>query len=317
MRRLFPVLVLLISQAALASEPLYLFFEIHGRTPLHRQPSDSPGYGLQGAAVWEEEPLIVTVTALNVPADEKGNWTRRIEWTVTTEEGGVVEVAVEPDANSPIKTPHSVRLAFSDTLFANFRFSTLPAGRYIVALSWTDPRTGEKRNAERRLMAIYRGDEEPLVRSFYLREQAQAALKKNTFESFQRARTMLLEAAKDNSDPSVYEELADASAPWAAPDETAEYYQRSLDLARKALETNVGPQKDWPEKARSLYEPRERKVNAFRQLVPYYRNSLNQVRIFVEPDGRGGKFVVIRRSDGARLKVIDPNENVPLRPSIH
>jgi hypothetical protein len=146
------------------------------------------------------------------------------------------------------------------------------------------------------------------VRSVFLREQARAVLRDGTPESYAKARAMLLEAAQDNSDPSVYEELADASAPWAAPDETATYYRRSLDVATKNLEKHHGARKDWPAKARQLYEPRARKVQVFQELVPYYKNSFSAVRIRVVREDATDKFVIERRSDGNRLRVIDPQQ---------
>lgn len=116
-------------------------------------------------------------------------------------------------------------------------------------MSWTDPKTGKKSSAERRRLAIYRGDENARIHSFFLRHQARALLAKGTLESYQKARTLLLQAAEGNSDPSYYEELADASLPWAPPAETAGYYKRSLEIATQNLEKSLAPrQESWPAK---------------------------------------------------------------------
>jgi len=307
MHRLPGVMFALFWSVAALAEPLHMSFEIHGSTPLHEQATDSPAYGMVGAFVWVGEPLIATVSALNVPSGDLIDWIRYMKWSVTSESGDSVTVKFDRDWDSPLKARSDLRKR-SDVAFANFKFGPLPPGRYIIALGWTDPETNERKTASKRHLAIYRGNESPFIRSYFLRREARSALSHGTFESFSKARTMLLQAADGNTDPSVYEELGDAAAPWALPDETANYYQLSLEIAKKNLEKNLGPQKDWSAKAWHLYRPHESKVKAFRALVPYYRTNFDQVRVLVVPDGMKGKFVIERRSDGARLRVIDPQQ---------
>ena len=308
MRNFALVATLFATLVASAGEPVALRLEIHGRTPLHVQPVDSPGYGLLGAGVFVGEPVIATVTGLNIPTEDKADWTGHLKWTVTTESGEFISVMITPVADYPVETTHFTRLTRPDAVFANFKFETFPPGRYVVEVRWAKLDKPYTDTASRRLLAVYRGDEEPRVRSFFLREQARLALKEQTIEAYRRARTMLLEAAEGNSDPSVYEELADASAPWAAPEETLAHYQRSLDIARQNLERSHGPRRDWPPSAFHLYEPRARKVDAFRTLVPYYRTNFDQIRVVVVRDGMHDKFAVERRTDGTRVRIVDPQQ---------
>lgn len=306
-RLLISIAALLLSAASLGADEPYFRFDVHGRTPLHVQSPDSVAYGLLGTAIWNGERAIVTVSAMNVSAAETTAWLDRLDWTVLTEAGQPVSAAVARHDDSPTHAPHHLRLR-GDVHFANFEITGLSPGRYIVELAWTDPNTGKRRTSERRELAIYKGDETPFIRSFFLREQAQKALAAGTADSFERARRMLLEAANGNTDPSVYEELADASLSWTAPDQTLAYYQQSLDIARRNLEKHHGPKNDWSAKVLQLYEPRLRKVEAFRKIVPYYRQNFDRVRVVLLRDGRGGKFAVERRSDGARLRVVDPQQ---------
>lgn len=129
---------------------------------------------------------------------------------------------------------------------------------------------------------------------------------RETREGYDAARAMLLEAAEGNSDPSVYEILADASAPWAPPDETATYYDRSLAVAKANLTLRFGSPDRCSEKAVALFQHRERKVAAFRELVPYYTLNFLTVRVVVSRQGTKDSFVVERRSDRIRIRVIDP-----------
>lgn len=273
-------------------------------------PRTAETYGVIGASTFVGEPVILTVTALNAKG---GDWTDRIQWSVTSEAGEAVAVKIERTDDSAAAPPFAHRM-LPNARFAHFRMGVLPPGRYIVSLSWTDPETGELQTSRRDGVAIYRGDESPRVRSFFFREQAKAALAGGTLEGYRRARDMLLEAAAGNTDPSVYEELADASAPWVSPEETAGYYQRSLEIARENLQKHYGGQSGWPARARELFERRARKVEAFRSLLPYYKENFDRVRVVVQ----GGKFTVERRSDGATLRVIDlRDDHGPVGPYRH
>lgn len=293
--------------AAVAAEPLALRMEIHGRTPMHEEPVDGAGYGLLGASVFVGEPVFVTVTALNTPKDNIADWTQHLQWKLTSDTGEAVALSTRRDFEAPVETPHSVLLTRPDALFANFKFSALSPGRYIVGLTWTNPKTGETSSAERRRLVIYRGDETPRVHNYFLRYQARAALKDGTVASYRKARALLLEAAKDSADPNYYEELADASLPWAPPAETAEYYQRSLDIATKNLEKNLGPRReDWSPKALRQHRQRAGKVQAFQSIAQYYAANFNQVRVVLSHEDGQQVFVVERRNDGKRIRVVAP-----------
>ena len=306
MNRWLAIPVIFWAMATFAAEPMDVSFVLHGRAPLHSQASDSPTYGLMDASVFSGEPVIITVTALNTPADRDA-WIRGLRWRVVTAEGTPISAEIERTADSAATAPYAHRLLPNAT-FANFSVKPLPPGQYTVTLTWADPASGSRQTARRSAFAVYRGDETPLVRSFYLRERASAELAKGTLESYRVARAFLLEAADGSTDPSVYDELADASVPWAPPTETATYYQRSLDIAKRALEKNFGAERDWPEKARQLYRPRERKVNAFRDLVSYYSANFKDVRVVFVGDRSRQKFVIHRRNDGAVVREVPINQ---------
>jgi hypothetical protein len=306
-QRLLTILFLLVGVTAFAAEPPALRVEIHGRALMHRQPVDSTGYGLLGVSLFVGEPLLVTVTAFNTPKDNTDDWTRHLQWSITSESGEPVVLTMQRDFGSPVKTPYIVRLTRPDAVYANFKLRTPDPGRYIVALTWKDDETGESSSADKRLLAIYRGDEEPLIRSSFLRHQAKTALAQGTLESYQKARTLLLQAAEGNSDPSYYEEFADASLAWAPPAETAAYYQRSLDIATANLEKNLGPRQEaWPASALKLYRDQAGKVEAFRGITPYYAANFNQVRVVLSSANGQQVFVVERRNDGKRIRVVAP-----------
>lgn len=301
MRRILLTLLVLCGVAAFAAEPLHFSFVIHGRSPLEPQSADRADYGLVEAVFFAGEPVVVTLTAVNAPQGD--GWAKRIEWELTDSHGKVLAPRVTDLA--PASRPHV--LAARAAQF-NVTFAELPPGRYTVRASSVEPGTDRRVAAEARTLTIYRGDENVVVRRAFLRERAKAALAQGTAEGYRSARGMLLEAAEGNTDPSYYELLADASAPWAAPEETAEYYERSLAVARANLERKFGKTQEWPDKAVALFTKRAQKVSAFRELVPYYRTNFSQVRVVVLREGPGDQFVVERRSDGARLRVVTPRQ---------
>jgi len=181
-----------------------------------------------------------------------------------------------------------------------FKVDGLKPGRYLVRGAW-----GGNTPVEARSLVIYRGDETTEVHRVFLRVRAAEELKMNTREAYRLAREMLLEAADGNSDPSVYEELADASAPWAPPDETAEFYRRSLEVASTNLQRSYGPRANWPVNAEELFGPDERKMNAFVSLVPYYKLHFDLERVIAAGGLNDGEFIIQRRSDGATVRVVE------------
>jgi hypothetical protein len=141
-----------------------------------------------------------------------------------------------------------------------------------------------------------------------LRDQARAEVSKGTKEGYLAARALLLQAVKDNDDPSFYEELADISLPWAQPDETAVYYDKSLAIARANLEKVHGAQNEWPEKAWQLYRPRAGKAETFRRLQPEYAMKFHDVRVTIDRRRGGDAFIMAQRSNGKQLRVIELRE---------
>lgn len=300
------LLAALCSIRLMAAEP-GLVIEIHGRTPLHHIPVDSPAYGMIGAALYKGEPVVATVAAFDVGMVDSAHILANLRWKLSTVEGDKLDVSVQRDENTPLKVASNL-LKRPEAIIFNVRLGELPPGEYMLWLDYVDPNTSTHVSADPRAIAVYEGNENSRVRSRYLREQARHELRKGTYDSYQVAKARLLEAPDAENDPTYYDELADASLPWAPPEETARYYQRSLEIARNNLMKAFGAQREWPEKAHHLFEPRSRKVEAFRKLVPYYSMNFNEVRVSFVSEVRYGKFVVERRRDGARLRVIELNE---------
>lgn len=306
MRRTIAVLLLLVASSLFASEDMEFSFFVSGRAPLEETKPDSPEYGLVESAVFHEQPITLTVIAVNVPKGDSA-WWNAIQWKFTTRGGDRVEppptlrIAQAPDAAFQARRPNASH--------ANFAVTGLKPGRYVVHAAWANAQTGKRSEAEDRLLSVYRGDESISVKREFLRDRAKNELAKGTRQSYEVARAMLLEAAEGNTDPAVYESLADASAPWAIPDETASYYERSLAIARQNLEQRLGKQQaEWPSAARTLWTKHERKVKMFQDLLPYYRANFQQVRVVVlRQPMASDKFVVERRSDGARLRTVEPH----------
>jgi hypothetical protein len=304
MRSLFVSILLICSSGVYGEEPVDLSFVIHGRAPLERQ---APDEDMIGAAVFEGDPIMFTLAALNLPADD-GHWVDHIKWKVLTEKGSEVPVAI---TTSPVRGDRSAlpKRPEAQSRFANSKVANLPPGKYVVNLSWvgSDERVAQV-TAEPRLLIVYGGDESDAVHREFLRHRAGMVLKQGTSEAYRTARGWLLEAADGNTDPALYEELADASAPWAPPDETATYYQRSLEVARRNLEKRYGTRDQWPEKAVHLYQPQERKVQAFLRIVSYYKTNFSEIRVVVVRDGLTEKFAVERRDNGKRLQLVEPGQ---------
>jgi hypothetical protein len=298
MRRVLLTLLVLNGFAALATEPVHLSFVIHGRSPLEPQNVEQPGYGLVETAVFAGEPVVVTLAALNLPPESAGAWAGRIQWEAADAEGNVVPLTAAIDASPAAAVLRGGAVAVNVTL------GDLAPGRYVVRVSWVDSSTGKRVTAEGKRLSIYQGDENTAVQRAFLRERASRALARGTREGYESARTLLLEAAAGNPDPLVYESLADASAPWASPEETARYYAQSLAVAKGNLERRFGRPSKWPDKATTLFVARERKVEAFSRLVPYYRANFDKVRVLVVREGAKDKFVIQRRNDGAQLREI-------------
>jgi hypothetical protein len=303
MRRILVALFFLSAVVAIA-EPLHLSFVVHGRSPLEPQTSEQGTYGLVESVVFAGEPVVVTLTALNPPADVL-SWVRTVQWDVVDALGRATTATVTVDGLAPA-SPRPLPAGASQV---NLVLSGLPPGQYTVRASSIDDATSRRVTAEARQLTIYAGDENVTVRRAFLREKARVALSTGTEEGYRAARPLLLEAAEGNTDPSLYETLADASAPWADPEETAAYYDRSAAVARANVERKFGTRSEaWPSKATSLLSARDRKVAAFRALVPYYKTNFSSVRVVVTRQATRDAFVVERRSDGGRLRVIEPQE---------
>jgi hypothetical protein len=307
MRRLLCLSLLFIAAMAAGAEPSLLSFVIHGRPSLHSQPAGSPGSGLVNVGVFEGEPILLTLTAHNAPAGDDDGWLRRAQWTVTTEMGEPVAVKLRRDTESSVQAPYAYRLRGS-TKSVNLRMDAPPPGRYIVALTWTDSASGERQTARREGFAVYRGDETLMIRAWFLRDQARTEVSKGTREGYLAARTLLLQAVKDNDDPSFYEELGDISLPWAQPDETAAYYDKSLAIARANLEKTHGAENGWSENAWQLYRPRAGKAETFRRLQPEYAMKFHDVRVTIDHRRSGDVFIMEQRSNGKQLRVIELRE---------
>lgn len=303
MRRAFLLILVMTSFTAAAVEPSHLSFVVHGRSPLEPQRTGDALTAMIETVLFDGEPVIATLMATDAGGPAATAWVKAVQWEVLAGSGEAVSPPPAIDA-APAVARHPLR---GDAVHVNFTFSGLGPGRYTLRPFWRDPATGKKITSEARLLTIYRGDENLTVKRAYLREQARVALARGTEEDYRAARTMLLEAADGNTDPSVYEALADASAPWASPDETAGYYERSLAVATTNLERKFGrEQREWPVKATALFGARQRKVAAFRELLPYYRRNFNDVRVVVIRDRNKDKFAVERRRDGKRLRVVEP-----------
>lgn len=302
MRRLLLILLVLSGLAAFAADPVHLSFVIHGRSPLEPQHAEQAGYGLVETAVFAGEPVVATLAAVNLPREGAGAWADRIQWEAVDADGNVIPLAATVDAR-----PAPATAVLRDGVVAvNVTFGDLAPGRYVVRASWVDSATRQRITAEGKRLSVYRGDENTIVERAFLRETARRALALGTRDGYETARALLLQAAAGNPDPLVYESLADASAPWASPEETARYYEQSLAVAKGNLERRFGQRAKWPDKAITLFTARESKVEAFSDLLPYYRANFDNVRVVVVREGTKDKFVIQRRSDGARLREIHP-----------
>ncbi|HEV7768051.1 MAG TPA: hypothetical protein VGQ76_23815 [Thermoanaerobaculia bacterium] len=291
----------------LAAEPVEFSFFIQGRNPMDPVTVNGPANDLEHAAVFSYEPVVLAVAAVNVPESDLATWWTSIQWSITTVAGARVEPS--PKIEITDARDRGFEALRPRAAHINFSVSGLGPGRYIFHATRTDPTTGETTSARDRMLSIYRGDENLTVKRTFLRERAALALSKGTRQDFEAARSMLLEAAEGNPDPLVFESLADASAPWANPDETASYYERALAITRQNLEERLGKQRSsWPPTAVRQWNAQERKLKAFREILPYYKANFQQVRVVVVRAPRSSeKFVVERRSDGARLRTIETN----------
>jgi hypothetical protein len=304
MRLAFAALLLFVSLSTFGEPEVDFTFGIEGRAPLVRELPDSPGYGLVGAAVFAGDPIVLTADAFNVPEEDRTRWRASIEWVF-------VSVKNKQPIPQPVVAPWDGEMrptrVGSNAFRVGFQVSGLPPGEYIVRASCVDPVTASRIDAEDRRLSVYRGDESIAVKREFLRHRGKAELAKGTRPGYEAARSMLLEAARDNTDPSVYESLADASAPWAPPEETASYYERSTTVVRQNLERRFGERGKWPAKAVEALAPYERKQATFQEMIPYYKANFEKVRIVVQGGGRMSqpKFVVERRSDGARIRTVD------------
>jgi hypothetical protein len=306
MRKLLLLSLFCLAPAVAGSEEPYYAVAVHGRPALHPETAVTAASSGADVGVYQGEPVMLTVTAFNDSSDTDV-WLQHIQWLVTTGDSEPVAAKIRRDTDATVQAPYAYRIQ-RNTTSAAFRIDSLPAGRYLVAVSWLDPVSGERRTSRREGLAVYRGDETPLIRAWFLRDRARAALLAGTRESYEAARGMLLQAASDNDDPSFYEELADISLPWAPPGETAAYYDKSLAIARANLEKTYGQERDWPERAWRLYRPQARKVERFRALVPEYAIKFQDMKIVVARRQTGDAFVIQRRSDGKELRVVELRE---------
>jgi hypothetical protein len=270
---------------------------VTGHSPLEADLNDESG--LVESVLFVDEPINLTLVVPGVDEQDAGRWAESLHWDVLTSEGTRVALSKVPEleVKKDVVRARVARFAFA--------MSPLPSGRYVVRASWVDEKHHVVIQSEDRKLTVYRGDESLTVKRAFLRQSAKALVAEGSRKSYLSARTMLLEAASDNTDPQVYEELADISAPWAQPDETASYYKRSLIVAQSNIERRFGRQQDgWPAQATQLLKQRKRKVDVFDRLLPYYRANFEDVRVMVVRVGKGETFVVERRSDGRRLQSV-------------
>jgi hypothetical protein len=199
----------------------------------------------------------------------------------------------------PVKRP--------DVLNVKCTIRGLQPGRYIVDLSWR--RDPKRLAAEPRKLYVYRGDETPSVKTAYCRKLASQAYD-GTREGYERARSFLERAMADTTQPIVFEELGDLSAPWASPQETADYYERASRLSRRNIEARFGANRSlWSPRAISLQNAQDQKTNTFRSLVHYYTENFNTVRIVAIRRPTGQEFEIQRRTDGKLIRKVEiPSE---------
>ncbi|MCM2315181.1 MAG: hypothetical protein NDJ92_08525, partial [Thermoanaerobaculia bacterium] len=268
---------------------------IHGRAPL--QPAPNPD-GYIESAIFAGEPVHLTAIVSNAPNEDDETLARAVRWTIDSADGKPVSATPSFVSGSGLSGAFPPKLAGARSLL--YSIPALAPGRYVVRASWHDDV-----KTEPRILNVYGGNEGPRVRQEFLRLNARKRLQDGTPEAYLAARTMLEEAAKNSTEPAVYEELADVSAPWASPEDTATYYSRSLEVAKRNLEAHYGESADWPESASELYRQSELKAKTFRDLIPYYKTHFHEVRVVVVRTGDSEDFAIERRKDGVRIRLVE------------
>lgn len=300
MRRLVFISISLIASLFVSGdERPSLSFVIHGYAPLAAQNVGEPYYGAVQTALFVDDPVVVTISLLNAPTTDVAKWADYLRWDVRHLDGTPANASVALQLSAP-KPPAFAALKKNAT-HANFVISGLTEGRYVVTVRWHDDHDYA---AEPRKLSIYRGDESAIVSTAYYRNRAEAA-NNGTLEGYKAARELLLKAAETSNDPGLYQELGDASAAWADPNETAKYYERARDLAEANITARFGPRGRWPKSAVTLYTRREQTARVFRSLVPYYTANFNDVRVVALHDRSRDAFQIQRRSDGSIIRTVD------------
>ena len=283
--------------AMLSAQPALLTTVVKGRSPLE-SPKLTDGTIETAAFVGDVVHVIITVHGMT--SDASGCM-GDLRWLVTTLDGDSTSATLtRVDAT---ESSREFRAGPDADSTAKFVLSALPPGIYHLQASCASDETVV--TGDRRRLIVYAGDENPTINRAFLVDRAKVAIGMATRDGYMQARAMLLKAANGNTDPSIYELLADASAPWADPRETAGYYERSLAVARANLARKFGEPAQWPAAASTQFRRRERKVEVFRALVPELVANFAERRVVVKTEGSSQMFVIERRKDGVQLRAID------------
>lgn len=299
------ILLLCLSAPAVAAPNVAFRLILHGRSPLDPNPASGSSPRLESTAFFEHGRVHGTLLVFGEQLQTDAvAFARRMTYTFVAEDGAAISPSVTVDP--PVVPLPRVWSALGARSHADITFSGVPPGRYVIHAALDDSDRSEAHALAPRGIVIYRGDEHEQVRAEWLLARARAALD-GSAAGYQLARPLLLEASKIRNDPSILEALADAGAPWVTPQETLSFYKRSVEVARANIASALADSKSQPAKrAERSLTFKERKMRAFESLVPEYANRFAEVRVVVVVNGvRAGQFVMERRADGARVRVVD------------